>query len=92
MSKTIELFREYEAKLAGVESLSQNKLAERWEEEPMLLSRYANHKRAIPLWRIVWAYNRYRKLGLTPEEILKAVQADYPPEKLNLLIETFQKP
>lgn len=92
MSAIIELFRNYETLLQKEsEPVSLQRLSKFWEMTQPAMTNYANSKRQLPLWRIVWAYNRYRKLGITSEEILEAIRQDYPSDKVEYLLETYHK-
>ena len=57
---------------------TQSELARAWKVGRMVISNYCNAMRLIPEWRLVWIMKRYKGVGLTWDEIGKALEADFP--------------
>lgn len=74
---TIDLYRKYEGKLQRLdEPVSYSGLAEAWGLYNSTISNWYNGIRSIPEYRHVWAFRRYKSLGLTGNELMEHLLND----------------
>lgn len=90
--KIIDLFRKYEGmKLDYGRDCSYSELAREWKLNRATISNWYNGVTSIPEERIVWAYRRYKKIGLCCDELMNTMLGDFPAHELAGKIDSIRK-
>lgn len=74
----IKMFAFLESKHSGCDDTNAD-LAKGWNIHESQISRYASGEKEIPLWRIVWAIERY---AINPNKIFTMLREIYTPKVL----------